>query len=142
MIRRLTDAGVPVRVMLSPVIPGLTDHEIEQVLAAARDAGAAAASTIPLRLPREVAGLFREWLAEAFPDRAGKVMARVREMHGGRDYDPAFGTRMRGQGVWAALLRRRFELACSRLGLALRLPPMRTDLFRIPPRPGDQLSLF
>ena len=141
-IAALAGAGVPVRVMLSPVIPGLTDHEIERVLEAARDAGATGATCIPLRLPREVAGLFREWLAEHEPGRAAKVMARVREMHGGRDYDPAFGRRMTGQGVWAELIRRRFDLARARLGLAHRMPALRTDLFGRPPRPRDQLSLL
>jgi DNA repair photolyase len=141
-IRRLAGAGVPVRVMVSPVIPALTDHEIEAILAAARDAGAVAASTITLRLPLEVAGLWKEWLEANLPDRAARIMARVRELHGGRDYDPAFGTRFRGQGVWADLMRRRFALACDRLGLARAMPPMRTDLFRVPPQPGDQPDLF
>ena len=142
MIRRLSEAGVPVRVMVSPVIPALTDHEVEAILAAARAAGAVAASSIMLRLPLEVAGLFRDWLEATFPDRADRVMGRVRELHGGRDYDPAFGTRFRGQGVWADLMRQRFDKACARLGLAQRMAPMRTDLFRVPPGAGDQLSLF
>jgi DNA repair photolyase len=142
MIRRLAEAGVPVRVMVSPVIPGLTDHEVEAILAAAREAGAVAASSILLRLPREVSGLWQDWLAAEEPGRAAKVMARVRDLHGGKDYDPAFGTRFRGQGVWADLMRRRFETACARLGLARALPAMRTDLFRVPPAPGQQLDLF
>ena len=142
MIRRLSEAGVPVRVMASPMIPGLTDHELERVLEAAREAGAVAASSINLRLPREVAGLFREWVEATFPDRAAKVMGRVRELHGGRDYDPAFGTRMRGQGIWADLIAKRFEVVVARLGLAVRMPPMRVDLFEVPPKAGDQLSLF
>jgi DNA repair photolyase len=141
-IRRLAAAGIPVRVMASPMIPALTDHELEPILAAGRGAGAIAASTIPLRLPREVADIFRDWLAENFPDRAARVMNRVRDMHGGRDYDPTFGTRMTGQGEWARLLKARYTLACTRLGLAQALPDLRTDLFRIPPRKGDQLSLF
>lgn len=142
MIRRLTEAGVPVRVMASPMIPGLTDHELEAVLAAAREAGAVAASTIPLRLPLEVAGLFRDWIEATFPHRAAHVMGRVRELHGGRDYDATFGVRMRGQGIWADLLRQRMRVACARLGLVQRMPAMRCDLFRVPPRAGDQLSLF
>jgi DNA repair photolyase len=97
-IRRLAEAGIPVRVMASPLIPALTDHELELILSAGKAAGAMAASMIPLRLPREVADLFRNWLAECFPDRAARVMNRVREMHGGRDYDPDFGKRMTGQG--------------------------------------------
>ena len=141
-IRALTDAGIPVRVMVSPVVPALTDHELEPILAAAAKAGAIAASSIVLRLPREVSGLFQDWLAECYPDRAARIMGRVRELHGGRDYDPAFGARMTGQGEWAKLLKARFDIACRRLGLAYRLPPLRTDLFDVPPRAGDQLSLF
>lgn len=141
-IRRLTDAGIPVRVMVSPVVPALTDHELEPILAAAARAGAIAASSIVLRLPREVSALFQDWLAEAYPDRAARIMGRVRELHGGQDYDPAFGKRMTGQGEWARLLKARFDLACRRLGLAYRLPPLRADLFAVPPRAGDQLSLF
>lgn len=101
-----------------------------------------AASSIVLRLPREVSVLFRDWLEEAYPARAARIMGRVRELHGGRDYDAAWGRRMRGQGEWAALMRARFDLACRRLGLVRSLPPLRTDLFSVPPQPGDQLSLF
>lgn len=141
-IRRLAEAGVPVRVMASPVVPALTDHELEAILTAGAEAGATAASTIVLRLPREVSVLFRDWVAEAFPDRADRIMGRVRELHGGRDYDPAFGRRMTGQGIWAELIRTRFEVALRRSGLSTDLPPLRCDLFAVPPRPGDQLSLF
>jgi len=142
VIRRLAEAGIPVRVMIAPVIPGLTDHEMEPILQAARDAGAQAASWIALRLPREVSGLFQDWLARHQPGRAAKVMARVRETHGGRDYDAAFGTRMRGEGVWSDLIERRFAVAVARLGLSVRLPSLRCDLFAPPPRTGDQLSLL
>ncbi|MFD1912465.1 PA0069 family radical SAM protein [Halodurantibacterium flavum] len=141
-IRRLADAGIEVRAMVSPIVPALTDHELEAILAAAAGAGAVVASSIPLRLPREVAGLFRDWVEQHFPDRAARILNRVREIHGGRDYDPEFGKRMTGQGHWAALLRQRFDIAAARHGLNRRLPPLRTDLFRVPPRPGDQLSLF
>jgi len=141
-IERLAKAGCPVRVMVSPVVPGLTDHEIEAILQAAKDAGAVAASWIMLRLPHEVSPLFRDWLAEQYPDRAAKVMNRVRDAHGGRDYDPEWGKRMRGEGVYAKMIARRFQVAASRLGLDRELPALRTDLFRVPPRPGDQLSLF
>lgn len=96
-IERLAAAGIPVRVMASPIIPALTDHELEDILAAGAAAGASAASAIPLRLPLEVAGLFRDWVQEAFPDRAARIMGRVRDLHGGKDYDPEFGKRMRGQ---------------------------------------------
>lgn len=141
-LRRLAEAGIPVRVQVAPLVPGLTDHELESVLSAASEAGAKAATTIPLRLPGEVAPLFREWLAERFPHRAARIMRRVRDLHGGRDYDPAWGTRMAGQGEWARLIAARFDLICRRLGLERRLPPLRSDLFAVPaPEPG-QLSLF
>lgn len=142
MIRRLSEAGVPVRIQVSPLIPALTDHELEAVMEAGRDAGARAANSIPLRLPLEVSGLFRDWLEATLPDRAARVMGRVRELHGGRDYDPEFGTRMRGQGLWADLIHRRANLARKRLGLDEGLPSLRCDLFRPPPRAGDQLLLF
>jgi DNA repair photolyase len=142
MIERLAQAGIPVRVMVAPVVPGLTDHEMEPILQAARDAGAVAASYLSLRLPREVSGLFQGWLATHVPDRAAKVMARVRELHGGQDYDPAFGRRMRGEGLWADLMARRFEVAVARLDLRVRLPPLRCDLFAPPARVGDQMLLF
>jgi DNA repair photolyase len=142
IIRRLADAGIPVRIQVSPLIPALTDHALEAVMEAGRDAGARAANTIPLRLPLEVAGLFRAWLEATFPDSAARVMGRVRELHGGRDYDPEFGTRMRGQGLWADLIHRRADLARRRLGLEEGLPQLRTDLFAPPAKAGDQLSLF
>ncbi len=144
MIRRLSEAGIPVRAMVSPVVPGLTDPEIEAILAAARRAGAVAASWVMLRLPREVSELWQEWLAEHYPDRAGRVMARLREMHGGRDYAPDWGRRMRGEGPYAALVAQRFAAACRREGLAGKLPELRTDLFAPPPAAGDpaQPSLF
>tara|TARA_R110000850_G_scaffold3178_13_gene15347 strand:- start:258 stop:1301 length:1044 start_codon:yes stop_codon:yes gene_type:complete len=138
-IERLANAGVQVRVMVSPVIPGLTDHEVEAILRAAADAGAVAASMIPLRLPLEVAPLFEEWLRAHVPDRARKVLNRVREFHGGKLYDAGFGQRMRGKGVHADLLQKRFERACRETGLVARLPPLRTDLFSVP---GSQMSLF
>ena len=142
MIERLVAAGCPVRIMVSPVVPALTDHELETILAAGRDAGAIAASWIMLRLPQEVSPLFRDWLQTHYPDRAARVMGRVRSVHGGKDYDAEWGRRMTGEGVFAQLIARRFEVATKRLGLAHRLPPLRCDLFRLPPRPGDQLSLF
>ncbi|WP_164659179.1 PA0069 family radical SAM protein [Tropicibacter sp. Alg240-R139] len=142
IIRALTGAGVPVRVMTSPVVPGLTDHELEALLAAGSDAGADAASWIMLRLPREVSQLWQDWLSEHEPNRADRVMARLREMHGGRDYDPRWGHRMRGEGHYAEIIAQRFESATRRLGLAQKTDPLRTDLFAIPQQPGDQLSLF
>jgi DNA repair photolyase len=141
-IRRLSAAGVPVRVLASPMIPGLTDHELEAILAAGAEAGAVGASYILLRLPHEVAPLFREWLSDAFPDRAARVMRAVRATRGGKDYDAEWGKRMTGEGLEAELLKRRFEVALKRTGLSRELPPLRTDLFAPPPRVGDQLSLF
>jgi len=142
IIRRLTGAGVPVRVMTSPLVPGLTDHELEDLLEAGQKAGADAASWIMLRLPREVSTLWQEWLATHEPDRADKVMSRLREMHGGRDYDPRWGHRMRGEGEYAEMIAKRFKLAVKRLGLRTQSPPLRCDLFAKPPQAGDQLSLF
>ncbi len=141
MIRELSAAGVPVRVMAAPMIPVLTAHELEAILTEARAAGATAASTIPIRLPHEVAPLFRDWLARHRPGMADHVMNRIQAMRGGRDNDPRFGHRMRGEGVEADLLHRRFQLIARKLGFVGH-PPLRTDLFRPPPRAGDQLSLF
>ena len=141
-IERLSTAGIQVRLMASPLVPGLTDHELEAILKAGRDAGAVSASCIPLRLPREVSQLFQDWLAEHVPERAARVMARVREMHNGQDYDADFGSRMTGTGTYAALIQQRYRKACKRLGLAEKLPALRTDLFEVPAQQGDQLSLF
>lgn len=141
-IARLAEAGIPVKVMVSPVVPALTDHEMEAILEEAVRAGARSASWIMLRLPLEVAPLFQAWLDEHYPDRAARVMARVRETHGGRDYDAQWGKRMTGEGVHARLIAKRFDLAVERLGLTDQRSPLRCDLFRVPPRPGDQLSLF
>jgi DNA repair photolyase len=141
-IERLAAAGIPVRLMASPIVPGLTDHEIERIVKAGADAGAIGASMIALRLPLEVAPLFRSWLEEHVPLRAARVMARVREMHGGEDYSAEWGTRLTGTGIYADLLQQRFKRAVKAAGLSHRMPALRTDLFRVPPRPGDQLSLF
>ena len=138
-IRALSDAGIPVFVSVSPVVPGVTDHEIEAILSAAADAGATGAFSLPVRLPYEVAPLFRAWLDAHFPDRAAKVMALIRAMRGGRDNDPDFHTRFRGQGAYAEMLRTRFRLARDRLGLVNRNLDLRTDLFRVPTLQG---SLF
>ncbi|WP_425466221.1 PA0069 family radical SAM protein [Ostreiculturibacter nitratireducens] len=141
-IRTLSEAGIPVRVMVAPVIPVLTEPEIESILAAAREAGARAASWILLRLPHEVAPLFRDWLDRHEPGRAAHVMNRLREMRGGADYDAQWGKRMRGEGLYADLISRRFSLAEKRLGLDRPLPPLVCSRFRHPPQTGDQLSLF
>ncbi|WP_299660632.1 PA0069 family radical SAM protein [uncultured Ruegeria sp.] len=142
MIQNLTQAGVPVRVMTSPIVPGLTDHEIENLLEAGKQAGAEAASWIMLRLPREVSELWREWVFENQPFRAEKIMARLREMHGGKEYDPRWGHRMRGEGTYAEMVAQRFNAAVKRLGLSVDLPPLNCADFAPPPQPGDQLTLF
>jgi DNA repair photolyase len=139
-IGRLRAVGIPVGVLVAPVIPVLSDAELEAVLAAARQAGALAAGYVLLRLPLEVADLFRAWLAENAPGQAASVMARVHDTRRGRDNDTSFGRRMVGTGVVAELIARRFALATRRLGYA-ELPPLRTDLFRRPVG-GGQLSLF
>ncbi len=139
-IRALTEAGVPVHASISPVIPSITDYEMEAIIAEVAAAGAIGASYIPVRLPHEVAPLFRAWLDAHYPDRAGRVMAIIRDLRGGRDNDPNFGSRMRGQGVWADLLRTRFNRACRKAGFARDRITLRTDLFR--PPSGPQLSLF
>lgn len=142
MIARLSEAGIPVRIMAAPMVPGLSDHELEAILQAGREAGAQAASWIMLRLPLEVAPMFRRWLELHYPDRAARVMGLVREMHGGRDYDPEWGRRMRGTGPYAQMMAQRFRVAAGRLGLDRAQPALRCDLFRPPERPGDQLRLF
>lgn len=119
-IRTLTDAGIPVGVSVAPIIPFVTDPDIERILAAAADAGAINAGYVMLRLPWEVSPLFRQWLEAHFPDRAARVMNRVRDMRGGKDYDSSFGKRMHGEGIWADLIRQRFEKAVTRLGIGLR----------------------
>jgi DNA repair photolyase len=141
-MRTLADAGVPVGVLVAPIIPILTEHEIEDVLAASREAGASAAGYTLLRLPWEVKDLFREWLAEHFPDRAAHVMSQVRALRGGRDNDPQFGTRMHATGPVATLIRQRFRLACRKLGFPDdRGAALPTHLFRRPLRIPPQLSL-
>jgi DNA repair photolyase len=144
-MRTLADAGVPVGVLVAPIIPVLTEHEIEAVLEACREAGASLAGYTMLRLPWEVKDLFREWLAEHFPDRAAHVMSIVRSMRGERDNDPGFGTRMHATGPVAQLIRQRFQLASRRLGYPQepkgRQISLPTNLFRPPLRTHPQLSL-
>jgi len=141
MIRELTAAGVPTGVLVAPVIPLINDPEIEDLVAAAAQAGAVRAGYVVLRLPHEIKDLFREWLAEHYPLRAAHVMSLVQDLRGGRDNDPRFGTRMRGTGPFAELLRRRFELARQRAGLAAgRMPELSTTLFRPPAGASGQLG--
>lgn len=139
-IRTLVDAGIPVGVSVSPQIPFINE-DMEQVLAAARDAGADRAFYQVVRLPWEVAPLFREWLQVHHPLRADRVMARIQDMRGGKDYDADFATRMRGQGIWADLIHQRFEKACRRLGLNRERHTLDGSKFR-PPGEVGQLQLF
>jgi DNA repair photolyase len=132
LVKALADAGIPVGVMVAPVIPGLTDKDLEAVLEAAAAHGATGASWIMLRLPREVAPLFRDWLATHYPLRAAHVMSLVSQIRGGKDNDPRFGERMRGSGQFAALIKRRFALAVERLGLNPERAPLDRSLFRPP----------
>jgi DNA repair photolyase len=139
-VRALSEAGVPTIVAIAPVIPGITDHEVEHIVEAAAEAGAEGAFFLPVRLPYEVAPLFRAWLDEHFPERADKVMNIIRSMRGGRDNDPNWFTRMQGSGPWAELLRVRFEVAARKHGLSRDKRKLRTDLF-VPPQ-GPQLRLL
>lgn len=146
-IETLAKAGVPVGVSVSPVIPFLNEPELERILEAAREAGATSAFSIVLRLPWEVNPLFQDWLQQHFPDKALRVMARLREMRGGKDNDARFGSRMTGQGLWAQLLRQRFEKACARLGYNRQRVELDLTQFRRPgPLEDDgtprQASLF
>jgi DNA repair photolyase len=143
VVSELTAAGVPVGVMMAPVIPALTDHEIETLLQAAVAAGARRAAFLMLRLPFEVAPLFEAWLREHHPDRADRVLNHVRDMRGGRLNDPRFGHRLRGQGPYAGMISSRFALACRRLGLnATAAPALDTSQFIRAPGVPQQADLF
>jgi DNA repair photolyase len=142
-IETLARAGVPVGVSVSPVIPFLNEPELERILDAAAAAGASRAFSVVLRLPWEVSPLFQQWLQQHFPDRAARIMARVRDMRGGRDNDARFGSRMTGSGVWAQLLRQRLDKACARLGLNRERVELDLTAFRPPPAARPlQASLF
>ncbi|HEU5296146.1 MAG TPA: PA0069 family radical SAM protein [Burkholderiaceae bacterium] len=141
-IEALAAAGVPVGVSVSPMIPFLNLHEMEHILEAAREAGASAASSIVLRLPWEVSPLFQQWLNQHVPEKAERIMARVREMRGGKDNDPRFGTRMTGTGIWAQLIRQRFDKASARLGFNRTRFELDLSQFRRPASQPGQGSLF
>jgi DNA repair photolyase len=144
VIQQLSEAGVPVGVLVAPVIPAITDHEMEDIMAAAKEAGASRAGYVLLRLPHELKIIFREWLAQHYPDRAKHVMSLINQSRGGKDYDSQFGTRMRGTGPFAELLRTRFDLAKRKLGFAGadERYELDTSLFRPPLKATPQLSLF
>ena len=141
-VSTLAAAGIPVTVNVAPIIPFINEPEIERVLEAAAEAGAWQAHYTLLRLPWEVAPLFIQWLEAHFPDRADRVMNRLREMRGGKNYNSQFGKRMTGEGTWAALIRQRFAKAAARLRLDREIPLLRNDLFRVPRLETPQLDLF
>lgn len=141
-VRGLSEAGVPVSVMVAPIIPGLTDSEIERILEAARDAGAREAGYVLLRLPLELKDVFREWLASEFPDRADRVINLLRSMHGGEDYVAEFKVRQKGRGPYADQIALRFRLALKRMGLNQRHHALRLDLFQPPVPKGQQMRLL
>jgi DNA repair photolyase len=141
-LRRLSQAGVPTTVMVAPVIPALTDMEMERILEAAHTAGVREAGYVLLRLPLELRDLFREWLKENYPDREKHVFKLIRDMRGGKDYDSAWGTRMKGTGPYAWMTGRRFEVACEKLGMNVKRTQLTTDHFRKPKPETEQLSLF
>ena len=140
-MRALHEAGVPVGVMVAPVVPMITDSELEHILQAAYEAGARAAGYVLLRLPHELKQVWREWLELHYPERAAHVMSLIRQMRGGKDYDSAFGSRMRGQGPFAELIARRFARAHAKLGFG-RLPPLDSSRFVAPRKPSPQQELF
>jgi DNA repair photolyase len=141
-IRALAQAGVPVTVMVAPIVPAITDSEIEAILEEAAKAGASAAGYVVLRLPREIKDLFREWLYANFPDRATRVISIVRQMRNGRDYDPEWGKRQKGEGPYAKLIADRFTRAMRRFGLDKPRLPLDTTQFRRPLGAGGQSDLF
>jgi DNA repair photolyase len=140
-IAALHEAGVPVGVLVAPVIPMVTDKDLEHILEASREAGAASAGYVLLRLPNELKQVWREWLDLHYPDRAAHVMSLMQQMHGGKDYDSSFGTRMRGQGPFADLMKQRFDKAYKRLGFQ-RLPELDESQFVAPRKPSPQGQLF
>ena len=140
-VRKLANAGIYTHVNIAPVIPAITDEEVEAIAAAAAEHGASSISWIPIRLPHEIAPLFRDWLQFHFPERASKVMNLIREMRGGKDNDPEFVTRMKAQGAWAELMRTRMKIAVRKYGLDSAKWNVRSDLF-VPPNVDGQLSLF
>jgi DNA repair photolyase len=141
-IAGLAQAGIPAGVMFAPAIPALNDHEMEAVLEAAARMGARSAGYVLLRLPLEIKDLFREWLDARVPGRARHVMALIRQMRGGKDYDSQWNIRMKGTGPYAEMMARRFHLAVKKLGLNQPAKPLAINSFRRPPRIGDQLSLL
>ncbi len=141
-MKALSEAGIPVSVMVAPVIPGLTDHEVERILDSAHSVGAREAGYIILRLPLEVSPIFKDWLLRHYPDSYRHVLSLVRSMRDGKDYDSTWGARMKGAGPYAWQIGRRFQITARRLGLNQNKRVLRTDLFQPPARAGEQLSLL
>jgi DNA repair photolyase len=141
-IRQLTDAGIPVSVLVAPIIPAVNDPEIEDILQAVEAAGAREAGYVLLRMPHELKEIVRDWLAEHYPDKVKHVFSLVQDTRDGKAYDSSWGKRMTGAGPYAWLIGRRFEAACARLGLNKRRDRLRTDLFVPPAKKTGQLSLF
>lgn len=142
VINRLTEAGIPVSVLLAPVIPSINDHEIEKIVTASKQAGAVAINYLILRLPYEVKDVFQEWLQSYFPERSAKVINKLHSLFDGQAYRAGFGTRMRGQGEYAALINSRFKLASKKANLGNDFVEIRTDLFAPHLLSENQLNLF
>ncbi|MER9653967.1 PA0069 family radical SAM protein [Mesorhizobium sp. M0152] len=141
-IRQLSDAGIPASVMVAPIIPGLTDQEMERILDSARAAGAREAGYVVLRLPLEVSPIFKDWLLRHYPDRYRHVMSLIRSMRDGKDYDSEWGKRMKGAGPYAWQIGRRFEITAKRLGLNAERRTLRTDQFVAAGKDQEQLMLL
>jgi DNA repair photolyase len=138
----LARAGVPCGVLASPMIPGLNDHELERILGAAAEAGATIAGMLLIRLPHEVKAVFASWLQAYEPSRAAKILSLIKQARGGKLYDATWGKRMTGEGPYASMLRRRFDVACARLGLNRERPVLDMSRFTPPARHASQRTLF
>ncbi|MEM7304946.1 MAG: radical SAM protein, partial [Pseudomonadota bacterium] len=142
VIKRLSDEGIPVSVLIAPIIPSINDNELEEILDQSKEYGAIACNYLTLRLPHEVEQVFLDWLQAYFPMRANKIKNKLLNMHEGELYKSEFGTRMRGRGEYAELINSRFKLACKKLGFKQEFIPLRTDLFQPHLLDDKQMSLF
>ncbi|MEZ0245770.1 MAG: radical SAM protein, partial [Methylophilaceae bacterium] len=143
-LRRLSAAGIPTGVMVAPVVPALTDHDMERILEKAAEAGIRGAGYVLLRLPHELTQLFEDWLRLHYPLKAEHVLSLIRQSRGGKTYDATFHTRMKGEGLFAEMIAKRFRLACERLELNRERKPLDCSLFRPPALPSSspQMPLF
>jgi DNA repair photolyase len=139
-IRQLTKAGIPVNVMVAPVVPAITDHEMIKIIGRAAEAGATSAAYVVMRLPYAVKDLFSQWVQAHLPDRADKVLNRIRELRGGKLYDAEWGKRMHGEGIFAEQIEKTFDIACRKYGLDKPRAELSAAAFRRPP--GNQLELL